>query len=51
MRTGELLGLVGATGNAEDVGCMLHLEMWPAGFRDGAPTDPEPFLRTWDTWS
>lgn len=50
VRSGEAIGRVGATGNARSVGCMLHLEMWPRGFRRGGPIDPEPFLRTWDAW-
>jgi murein DD-endopeptidase MepM/ murein hydrolase activator NlpD len=51
VRTGQWIGEVGASGNARSVGCMLHLEMWPSGFRRGEPIDPEPFLRQWDRWS
>lgn len=51
VRTGEGVGEVGTTGNASSVGCMLHLEAWPEGYRHGAPTDPEPMLREWDGWS
>lgn len=51
VRTGERIGSVGRSGNAESVGCMLHLEIWPSGFRRGSPTDPEPHLRAWDGWS
>ncbi len=51
VRTGERIGSVGKTGNAQSVGCMLHLEIWPQGFRRGSPTDPEPKLREWDGWS
>ena len=51
VRTGERIGSVGKSGNAQSVGCMLHLEVWPQGFRRGNPTDPEPKLRAWDTWS
>jgi murein DD-endopeptidase MepM/ murein hydrolase activator NlpD len=51
VRNGERIGKVGRTGNAQSVGCMLHLEAWPQGFRKGNPTDPEPMLRAWDAWS
>jgi murein DD-endopeptidase MepM/ murein hydrolase activator NlpD len=51
VRTGQRIGEVGASGNARSVGCMLHLELWPSGFRRGKPIDPEPFLRQWDGWS
>jgi murein DD-endopeptidase MepM/ murein hydrolase activator NlpD len=48
---GRPIGRVGASGNAASVGCQLHLEMWPRGFRRGRPVDPEPYLRRWDMWS
>ena len=51
VRTGERIGSIGRSGNAQSVGCMLHLEIWPHGFRRGGPIDPEPHLRAWDTWS
>lgn len=51
VHTGERIGAVGRSGNAESVGCMLHLEIWPQGFRKGRPIDPEPHLRAWDSWS
>ena len=51
IRNGERIGRVGRSGNAQSVGCMLHLEVWPDGFRRGNPQDPEPLLRAWDTWS
>ena len=51
VRTGERIGSVGRSGNAASVGCQLHFELWPQGFRRGAPTDPEPELRAWDRWS
>jgi murein DD-endopeptidase MepM/ murein hydrolase activator NlpD len=51
VRTGERIGSVGRSGNAQSVGCMLHLEIWPRGFRRGSPTDPEPHLSAWDRWS
>jgi len=51
VRTGERIGSVGRTGNAQSVGCQLHFEIWPDGFRRGNPIDPEPHLRAWDGWS
>jgi murein DD-endopeptidase MepM/ murein hydrolase activator NlpD len=51
VRTGERIGRIGRSGNAQSVGCMLHLEIWPRGFRRGNPVDPEPQLRAWDSWS
>ncbi len=51
VRNGERIGSIGRSGNAQSVGCMLHLEVWPHGFRRGSPIDPEPLLRAWDTWS
>jgi Peptidase family M23 len=47
VRTGERIGEVGDTGNAESVGCHLHFELRD----DGRPFDPEPELRDWDRWS
>jgi murein DD-endopeptidase MepM/ murein hydrolase activator NlpD len=49
--TGETVGHVGKTGNAEHVGCMLHFEEWPSGWEHGHPIDPLPDLRRWDSWS
>lgn len=51
VRTGERIGSIGRSGNATSVGCMLHFELWPRGFRRGSPTDPERQLRRWDRWS
>jgi murein DD-endopeptidase MepM/ murein hydrolase activator NlpD len=51
VQNGERIGSIGRSGNAQSVGCMLHLEVWPHGFRRGSPIDPEPLLRAWDTWS
>ena len=51
VRTGERIGSIGRSGNAQSVGCMLHFELWPQGFRRGSPADPEPLLRAWDEWS
>ncbi len=51
VRTGENLGRIGRTGNARTVGCQLHFEIWPRGWRRGRPTDPRPALKRWDRWS
>jgi murein DD-endopeptidase MepM/ murein hydrolase activator NlpD len=49
--TGQTIGAVGETGNAQ--GCHLHFEMWDApGWYDGGdPFDPLPSLQAWDSWS
>jgi murein DD-endopeptidase MepM/ murein hydrolase activator NlpD len=47
VRTGQRIGVVGATGNARSVGCHLHFEIHSRG----RPIDPEPELRAWDRWS
>jgi hypothetical protein len=49
--TGEMIGRVGDSGNAQ--GCHLHYEMWSApGWYDGGnPFDPYRYLKTWDAWS
>jgi murein DD-endopeptidase MepM/ murein hydrolase activator NlpD len=47
VRTGQLIGRVGDTGNARTVGCHLHFEVHVGG----KPIDPEPELRVWDRWS
>jgi murein DD-endopeptidase MepM/ murein hydrolase activator NlpD len=51
LRTGQMIGRVGDTGNAS--GCHLHYEMWdaPGWYRGGSPFDPFKFLRAWDSWS
>jgi murein DD-endopeptidase MepM/ murein hydrolase activator NlpD len=51
VRTGEPLGEVGKTGNARAEFCQLHFELWPHGYRNGAPQDPAPLLRGWDAFS
>ncbi len=49
--TGQRIGSVGDSGNAQ--GCHLHFELWAApGWYDGGdPFDPLPSLKSWDSWS
>jgi len=44
VRTGEVLGDIGQTGNAASTPCHLHFEIRVGG----EPIDPEPELRSWD---
>jgi len=47
VRTGQLVGRIGQTGNAASTPCHLHFEIQV----HGRPVDPEPFLRKWDRYS
>lgn len=49
--TGQSIGHVGDTGDAN--GCHLHFEIWtgPGWYTGGAPVDPLPFLKLWDSYS
>lgn len=51
VRTGATIGAVGKTGNARFEFCQLHFELWPKGYRNGAPQDPARELRAWDGFS
>jgi hypothetical protein len=48
VRTGQLVGYVGDTGDAS--ACHLHFELWtaPGWYAGGSPYDPLPSLRSWD---
>jgi murein DD-endopeptidase MepM/ murein hydrolase activator NlpD len=51
VHTGEQIGVVGQSGNAQ--GCHLHFELWsgPGWYSGGKPFDPLPSLRAWDAYS
>lgn len=51
VKTGQMIGRVGDSGNAS--GCHLHYEMWgaPGWYRGGSPVDPYRYLKAWDSWS
>jgi len=51
VRTGQPIGVVGDTGDAQ--GCHLHFEMWsaPGWYEGGSPFDPLPYLEKWDAYS
>jgi murein DD-endopeptidase MepM/ murein hydrolase activator NlpD len=51
VRTGQPIGVVGDTGDAQ--GCHLHFEMWgpPGWYEGGSPFDPLPYLEKWDVYS
>ena len=51
VRTGQPIGIVGDTGDAQ--GCHLHFEIWgaPGWYEGGSPFDPLPELQKWDAYS
>lgn len=51
VRTGQPIGIVGETGDAQ--GCHLHFEIWgaPGWYEGGSPFDPLPYLEKWDAYS
>jgi murein DD-endopeptidase MepM/ murein hydrolase activator NlpD len=51
VRTGQPIGIVGETGDAQ--GCHLHFEIWsaPGWYEGGSPFDPLPLLEKWDAYS
>lgn len=51
VRTGQPIGIVGDTGDAQ--GCHLHFEIWtaPGWYEGGSPIDPLSYLQRWDRYS
>ncbi|MFL5898063.1 MAG: peptidoglycan DD-metalloendopeptidase family protein [Solirubrobacterales bacterium] len=51
VRSGQPVGLVGDSGDAQ--GCHLHFEIWgaPGWYEGGSPFDPLPDLEKWDAYS
>jgi murein DD-endopeptidase MepM/ murein hydrolase activator NlpD len=51
VHTGDQIGVVGQTGDANV--CHLHFEEWkpPGWYSGGSPFDPLPDLKLWDSWS
>ncbi len=51
VRTGQPIGVVGETGDAQ--GCHLHFEIWgaPGWYEGGSPFDPLGYLQKWDAYS
>jgi len=52
VRTGQVIGRVGESGNAS--GCHLHFELWsgPGWYEGGDPlTSVQKLLKSWDAWS
>jgi hypothetical protein len=51
VHTGQPIGNVGDTGDAN--GCHLHFELWsgPGWYTGGAPIDPLALLKLWDAYS
>ncbi|HET7510923.1 MAG TPA: peptidoglycan DD-metalloendopeptidase family protein [Solirubrobacterales bacterium] len=51
VRTGQPIGIVGDTGDAQ--GCHLLFEMWtpPGWYEGGEPVDPLSYLQKWDRYS
>jgi murein DD-endopeptidase MepM/ murein hydrolase activator NlpD len=51
VRTGQPIGIVGDTGDAQ--GCPLHFEIWgaPGWYEGGSPFDPLSYLQKWDAYS